>query len=82
MHGDAPVTDYAVLAASLKDNEAFQEALDVVKSGAIEALCAIDHDDALGIAKLQATIGVVNDIRDNLDAMVRQGKSRGAPGIA
>lgn len=76
------MTDYAVLAASLKDNEAFQEVLDIVKSGAIEALCMIDHDDAKGILKLQATIGVVNDIRDNLDAFVRQGKPRGAPGIA
>lgn len=76
------MTDYAALAASLKDNEAFQKALDIIKSGAIEALCAIDHDDAKGILKLQATIGVVNDIRDDLDAMVRQGKPRGAPGIA
>jgi hypothetical protein len=76
------VTDYAQLAQSLKDNEAFQRALDIVKSGAIEALCTIDHDDAKGVLKLQATIGVVNDIRDNLDAFIRQGKPKDKPGIA
>lgn len=76
------MTDYAQLAQSLKDNEAFQRALDIVKSGALEALCTIDHDDAKGILKLQATIGVVNDIRDNLDAFVRQGAPKPKPGIA
>lgn len=76
------MTDYAALALSLKDNEAFQRALDKIKDGAIEALCTIDHDDAKGILKLQATIGVVNDIRDNLDAFVRQGKPKDKPGIA
>jgi hypothetical protein len=76
------MTDYAALAMSLKDNEAFQRALDIVKSGALEALCTIDHDDAKGILKLQATIGVVNDIRDNLDAFVRQGKPQPKSGIA
>lgn len=74
--------DYASLAQSLMDNEAFQEALDKIKAGALEALSTIDADDKNGILKLQATVSVVNDIRDDLEAFIRQGKPPRATGIA
>lgn len=76
------MTDYAQLAQSLKDNEAFQAALDYRKAAALEALAVIDADDKNGILKAQATVQVVEEIREDIEAFIRQAKPRGAPGIA
>ena len=69
-------------AASLRDNPAFQTALDNLKTGALEALAKINADDKNGILKLQATVYVVDEIRDNLDAFIRSGVAKPKAGIA
>jgi hypothetical protein len=76
------MTDYAALAQSLKDNEAFQRALDNIRTGALEALSTIDADDKNGILKAQATVAVVDDIRSNLDQFIRSGAPKKPAGIA
>lgn len=74
--------DYAQLAQSLKDNEAFQAALDNTRQGAIDALCAANPDDKNSIIAMQATVRVVDDIRGNLEQFIRSGKPQKRPGIA
>lgn len=76
------MADYANLAMSLRDNEAFQAALDAVRSTAIDTLIGIDADDKNGLLKAQATVNVVDDIRDNLEAFIRQGIVRAPAGLA
>lgn len=76
------MTDYAQLAQSLKDNEAFQRALDLTRQGAVDALISAKPDDEHGIIRYQATIGVVDDIRENLEQFIRSGAVRSPPGIA
>jgi hypothetical protein len=70
------MTDLAALSRSLKDNEAFQAALDSVRGRAIEALCAVDADDKNSLLKAQATVAVVDDIRADLEAFIRQGQPK------
>ena len=72
----------ASLAHSLKDNEAFQQALNDQRSGALDALATIRADDILGIQEHQATVRVVDGIRANLDQFIRSGTKRPASGIA
>ena len=72
----------ASLAQSLKDNEAFQMALNGQRASALDALSTIDADDTLGILKHQAVVKVVDDIRADLEQFIRSGQKRGAPGIA
>lgn len=76
------MTDLAQQAMSLRDNEAFQASLSNIKAAALDKLAAIDADDRNGILKAQATVQVVDAIRDDIDAFIRAGKPRGAPGIA
>lgn len=76
------MTDYAQLAQSLKDNEAFQLALTNVRADAIDKLIRIDADDRNGLIEAQATVKVVDEIRDNLEQFIRSGKPRAASGIA
>lgn len=76
------MTDYAQLAQSLKDNEAFQRALDSIRSGALEALATMQRDDEAAFHAAQATVRVVDEIRADLDAFVRAGQPKQAPGIA
>lgn len=76
------MTDYAQLAASLKDNEAFQAALDNVRQSAIDHLCAADPDDKNSIIAMQATVRVVDDIRADLERFIRSGSPVKRPGIA
>ena len=76
------MTDYAALAQSLKDNEAFQAALDNIRSSALEALATLSHGDTGRFYWNQATVKVVDEIRADLDQFIRAGKPRGAPGIA
>ena len=72
----------ASLAQSLKDNEAFQMALNGQRASALDALATIDASDTLGILKHQAVVKVVDDIRADLEQFIRSGQKRGAPGIA
>lgn len=76
------MADYANLAMSLRDNEAFQAALTRIWEGARDDLCRLDADDKNAILKAQATVKVVDDIRDNLEAFIRQGVVRTPAGIA
>lgn len=73
---------FANLAMSLRDNEAFRAALDNIKAGALEALATVDADDKNSILKAQATVRVADDIWSDLDAFVRAGKPAKSPGIA
>lgn len=76
------MTDLAQQAMSLRDNEAFQASLSNIKASALDKLSVIDADDKNGILKAQATVQVVEAIRDDIEAFIRAGKPRGAPGIA
>jgi hypothetical protein len=75
------MTDFASLAQGLKDNEAFQAALDAIRENARDSLGTVAATDADAIRKHQATVQVVDDIRDNLVQMIRSGKPRSAPGL-
>lgn len=70
------MTDYAQLAHYLADNEAFQAALDSVRAKAIDVLCTVDADDNNSLLKAQATVAVVDDIRADLEAFIRQGQPK------
>jgi hypothetical protein len=72
----------ASLAASLRDNEAFQFALDNQRSSALEALAVVSVLDVEAINKHQATVRVVDEIRADLDRFIRSGQPRVPPGIA
>ena len=72
----------AQLALSLQSNEAFQEALDRIRTTAVDALLMVDADDKNAIVRHQATVAVVDDIRGNLDGFVRAGAAKPKPGIA
>ena len=76
------MADLANLAMSLRDNEAFQAALNSVRENAIDTLIGISADDKNGLLKAQATVAVVDDIRGNLEAFIRQGVVRAPAGIA
>lgn len=72
----------AQLAMSLRDNEAFQLALDGIRSDALDALIRADATDALAINKHQATVRVVDNLRTDLDGFIRQGQAKAKPGLA
>jgi hypothetical protein len=70
------VSDLAAEAMSLRDNEAFQAALNAIRNGAVETLIAVNADDKNSLLKAQATVQVVDDIRDNLRAFIDAGKPK------
>ncbi len=72
----------ASLAQSLRDNEAFQMALDSVRDTARDGLGRVDPDDKNQIIELQATVKLVDDLRENLDTFIRAGATRKPPGLA
>jgi len=76
------VTDYAALAASLRDNEAFQAALSAIRSEALENLAVLPALETEGIRNNQATVRVVDELRGNIEAFIRSGMLRKAAGIA
>lgn len=76
------MANLANLAMSLRDNEAFQAALDSVRENAVDTLIGISADDKNGLLKAQATVAVVDDIRGNLEAFIRQGVPRAPAGLA
>lgn len=72
----------ASLAMSLRDNEAFQMALDGQRNSALDELANIDADDRNGILKHQAIVKLVDEIRADLEQFIRSGMKRGPSGIA
>jgi hypothetical protein len=74
--------DFAQLAQSLKDNEAFDKALTNIRNAALEHLAEMPHDDAHGFYAAQATVRVVDNIRSDLEAFIRNGAPKPKPGIA
>ena len=70
------MTDLSSEAMSLRDNEAFQAALDAIRSNALDTLITVDADDKNSLLKAQATVQVVDDIRDNLRAFIDAGKPK------
>jgi hypothetical protein len=76
------MTDLASLAQSLKDNEAFQEALNLIREDARDKLGTVDPTSADTIREHQATIRVVDELRGNFEQMIRSGAAKKAPGIA
>jgi hypothetical protein len=76
------VADLAALAQSLKDNEAFQAALDLIREDARDKLGTVDATNADTIREHQATIRVVDQLRDNLGQFIRSGSAKAPPGIA
>ena len=69
-------------AISLRDNEVFQQALDRMRANALDKLAAINADDKNGILKHQATVSVVDDLRQDLELFIRSGQQPKKPGIA
>lgn len=72
----------ASLAASLKDNEAFQGALAGIRTSAMEALTTVDATNADTIREHQATVRVVDALRDQFETFIRSGRVPKPPGIA
>lgn len=76
------MADLGALAQSLKDNEAFQAALDGIREDARDKLGTVLATDADTIREHQATIRVVDQIRGNLGQFVRSGRPPKPPGLA
>ena len=72
----------AQMAMSLRDNEVLQEAFSALRSNALEALAKADPTDADGIRQYQATIAVVDELREHLDGLIRSGAVKKPAGIA
>jgi hypothetical protein len=76
--------DKAQLAAEaqrIKENEAFQAALDAMRRDAVEGLVRTPATDIEAIRDHQARARVVDELRGNLEAFIRQGAPRKATGI-
>lgn len=69
-------------AMSLRDNEAFQRALNLLRANALEALVRVPATDVEAIRDYQATVRVVDQLRDDLEGFIRSGQPRKSPGIA
>lgn len=76
------MVDYAQLAQSLKDNEAFQRALDNQRNSALEALASVNPASMTDILIHQAVVKVVDAIRADLDQFIRSGQPPKPVGLA
>ncbi len=72
----------AQMAMSLRDNEVLQDAFAMLRANALEALATASPTDADAIRQYQATIRVVDELRDHLDGLIRSGGQKSRPGIA
>lgn len=72
----------ASLAASLRDNDAFQEAMAAVREDALERLASIKYEDRDGFYTNQAIVKVVDEFCSTLDQFIRSGAEKKPPGIA
>lgn len=68
-------------AQRLKENEAFQRALDAMRTHALEGLVRTPATDIEAIRDHQAKVRVVDDLRGNLEAFIRSGEPKRKPGI-
>jgi hypothetical protein len=68
-------------ADNIRQNEAFQKALDKQRTDALERLATVDATNTEMIHHLQAVVRVVDDLRGNLDAFIRAGQPKRQPGI-
>jgi hypothetical protein len=75
------VADLAALAQSLRDNEAFQEAINIIRADALERLATMARADEQAFYTAQATVKVVDDLRGNLEQFIRSGKPKNPPGL-
>lgn len=73
---------FAQQAMSLRDNDAFQTALDNLRKGALEALATVAAGDQAAIHQQQAIVKVVDDIRSDIEAFIRTGSPKTKPGLA
>ncbi|RUW04041.1 MAG: hypothetical protein E5X94_00655 [Mesorhizobium sp.] len=71
----------AQLSQALADNEAFQGALNAIRSSALESLVQVEATNLDAILALQARVKVVDELRGNLEGFIRQGKPKKKPGI-
>lgn len=71
----------AAEAQRLKENEAFQAALNSMRSDALEGLARTPATDIETIRDHQARVRVVDDLRGNIEAFIRNGLPKKAPGI-
>jgi hypothetical protein len=71
----------AQLSQALIDNEAFQGALNLIRTESLEGLAKVSPLDSDKITDLQARIKVVDELRGNLEGFIRQGKPKKKPGI-
>lgn len=76
------MVDLASLAASLRDNEAFQEALTRNRNDALEGLARTPATDTEAIRDHQAMIRTIDNIRSSLEQFIRSGRPPKASGIA
>ncbi len=76
------MADLAALAQSLKDNEAFQEALNIIDKNARDVLTTVSLADVETFYRNQAIVKVVDELRANLEQFIRSGKAPKPPGIA
>lgn len=72
----------AQMAMSLRDNDVLQDAFTLLRTNAMEALAKADPVDADAIRQYQATIRVVDELREHLDGLIRSGAPKKPAGIA
>ena len=72
----------ASLASSLRDNEAFQLALDNARNGALERLATTEPTNTVAILANQAVVKVIDELRGDLEQFIRSGTPRKPAGIA
>lgn len=76
------MTDLTALAQSLRDNEAFQEALSIARENARDGLCSVNPRNVAAIRHFQVTVEVIDQLRDTFEQFIRSGAARKKPGIA
>jgi hypothetical protein len=68
-------------AQNIRQNEAFQRALDAMRTSALEGLVRVPATDTEEIRDLQAIVRVVDDLRGHLEAYIRAAEPKRKPGI-
>jgi hypothetical protein len=72
----------ASLAASLRDNEAFNMALDNARNSALERLAVTEPTNTVAILANQAVVKVIDELRGDLEQFIRSGTPKKPAGIA
>jgi hypothetical protein len=77
--------DKLILAAEaqrIKENDAARHALSLMRAGALDDIMHVDPADAESIRTLQATVRVIDEFFDRLDAFIREGVEKKPAGLA